>query len=588
MAMCMWRGGDARVVAAGSIDGTHWTPAIMVDNPKQNSVTNPSGRGHQIMPAITFANGRLTILYYDLRYDHYVNFYTPSTPSGTYTSVLTPEGELAAPLFNPNEIFTPYIDDFGLTVRRHTIDLRVLELGIFPTVTLGPSVSVSQYAYGCCVPPGFVQQSPTNIEQYKFNVPNLPLFANGSEPFLGDYIEVVPSPMFVPHGTGWAYNFTPSVNPLFHATWTDNRDVVPPADGNWGNYTPAVPLGTQSILQPGQTVSACRPGQEGMRNQNIYTAQITGGLVVGAPGNAKPLGTTTFNGKTVPFQRAFAVEAQNVTNQPLNVRLTIANQPPGGAASFLQFSQLTTLDVTIPAFSSVSRSVFVTSSNPQATVTVNFAQINAIGGSVVTNGLNSSAVLNPDITNPSITNPSITNPSITNPSITNLEVTNPSITNPSITNPSITNPSITNPSITNPSITNPSITNVSATNPSITNPSITNPDITNPSITNPSITNPDITNGSIQDVIYPLSSNANTTATYTVKVAALNPPPGGIVLQLIVNKLYQTPVANNCQLGNETHWVTVSNITNPKLFTASDPQLGNPDITNSVPNEASV
>jgi len=56
----------------GSIDGTHWTPAIMVDNPKQNSVTNPSGRGHQIMPAITFANGRLTILYYDLRYDHYV------------------------------------------------------------------------------------------------------------------------------------------------------------------------------------------------------------------------------------------------------------------------------------------------------------------------------------------------------------------------------------------------------------------------------------------------------------------------------------------------------------------------------------
>src|SRR5205814_1162134 len=54
------------------------------------------------------------------------------------------------------------------------------------------------------------------------------------------------------------------------------------------------------------------------------------------------------------------------------------------------------------------------------------------------------------------------------------------------------------------------------------------------------------------------------------------------------NKLYQTPVANNCQLGNETHWVTVSNITNPKLFTVTDPQLGNPDITNSVPNEASV
>ena len=44
-----------------------------------------------------------------------------------------------------------------------------------------------------------------------------------------------------------------------------------------------------------------------MRNQNIYTAQITGGLIVGAPGNSKPLGTTKnpANNQTVPFQRAF-------------------------------------------------------------------------------------------------------------------------------------------------------------------------------------------------------------------------------------------------------------------------------------------
>src|SRR5437016_1097956 len=186
---------------------------------------------------------------------------------------------------------------------------------------------------------------------------------------------------------------------------------------------------------------------------------------------------------TFPFQRAFAVEAQNVTNKPLNVRFTIANQPTGGSASFLQFSPLTTLDLTIPAFSSVSRSVFATSSNPQARVTVNVAQINAIGGSVVTNGLSSSAVLNPDITNPNITNPNITNPNITNPNITNFEVTNPNITNPNITNPNITNPNITNPNITNPNITNPNITNLSATNPNITNPNITNPTPNEASVT---------------------------------------------------------------------------------------------------------
>jgi hypothetical protein len=580
--------GDARVVATGSIDGTHWLSPIMVDNPSTNAQTDPSGRGHQIMPAITFANGRLTILYYDLRLDHYQNNYTssPSSPTG-YTSVLTPEGELAPPA-SPSKVFTPYLDDAGLTLRRHTIDLRVLELGIFPTVTLGPSVLISQYAYGCCVNPNL-----PDIEQYKFNVPNLPLFDSGQEPFLGDYIDVVPSPAFLPSGTSWVYNFTPSVNPQFHATWTDNRDVVPPANGNWEDYTPAVPINTKSVFDPGATLPNCQIGQEGMRNQNIYTAQITGGLVAGAPGNFKPLGTTVFNGKTVPFQRAFAVEAQNVTSASLNVRFSIANQPTGGTASFLQFSQLTTLDVTVPAFSSVSRSVFVTSTNADATVTVNVIQINSIGGSQTTNGLSSATVLNPDVTNPNITNPNVTNPNITNPNITNFEVTNPNVTNPNITNPNVTNPNITNPNITNPNVTNPNITNpnvtnVSATNPNITNPNITNPDVTNPNITNPNITNPNVTNGSIQDVIYPLTNNGNTIATYDVKVAESATPPNGVLLQLILNKLYQTPTAIQCQLTTETHWVTVANIINPKLYAPTDPLLGNPNITNSTPNEATV
>lgn len=597
--------GDARIVAAGSIDGTHWTPAIMVDNPPQNAQGNPSGRGHQIMPAMTFANGRLTLLYYDLRLDHYAGFYTPDSANrGNYVETLEAEGELAPPSPEPGAVFTPFIDDAGLTLRRHTLDLRVLELGIFPTIALGPSVLVSQYEFGCCVNP-----AQPDIEQFKFNVPNLPLFDSGQEAFLGDYIDIVPTPMFVPQGNSWTYNFMPSVNPLFHATWTDNRDVVPPPPGgSWSNYTPAVPPGTLSIFQPGTPLPKCQSGQEGMRNQNIYTAQITGGLVVGAPGNAKPLGTTMFNGQTFPFQRAFPVEAQNITNQTLTVRFSIANQPTGGTASFLQFSTLTTLDVTIPPYSSVSRSVFVTSTNPQASVTVNVTQTTGIGGTVVTNGLSSSAVLNPDITNPNITNPNITNPNITNPNITNDEVTNPNITNPNITNPNITNagtenPNITNPNITNnsylnPNITNPNVpnedvTNISATNPNITNPNITNPNITNPNITNPNITNPnitnpDITNGSIQDVTYPITNDGNTTASYTVKTASNVTPPNGIVLQLIVNKLYQTPVANNCVLGVQTHWVTVANITSPKLFSPADPNITNPDITNATPNEASV
>jgi hypothetical protein len=43
-----------------------------------------------------------------------------------------------------------------------------------------------------------------------------------------------------------------------------------------------------------------------------------------------------------------------------------------------------------------------------------------------------------------------------------------------------------------------------------------------------------------------------------------------------------------CVLGVQTHWVTVANITNPMLFTTSNPGITNPDITNSAPTEGSV
>ncbi len=584
--------GDARVVVAGSINGKTWTPPIMVDNPSQNPQSNPSGRGHQLMPAITFAQGRLTLLYYDLRLDHYVGFYNPSssTPSG-YAETLNPEGELGLTPPEPNLVFTEFVDDAGLTLRRHTLDLRVIEFGIFPTVTLGPSMLVSQYAYGCCVNPLL-----PDIEQYKFNVPNLPLFDQGQEPFIGDYIDIAPSPWFLPSGNTWKYNFTPSENPLFHATWTDNRDVVPPANGDWTHYTPAVPKGTPSIFQPGNTVPDCVSGNEGMRNQNIYTSQIAGGLVVGAPGNAKPLGTTTnpLNGQVVPFQRAFAVEAQNITGQVIYVQLSIANQPTGGAASFLQFSSETTLQATIPANSSISRTVFVTSTNPQASVTVNVTQITGIGGSAVTNGLSGSVVLNPDGTNPQITNPNINNPNINNPNINNLEVTNPNINNPNINNPNINNPNINNPNINNPNINNPNINNqtvanASAANPNINNTTIANPDTANPNINNPNINNQDLSDGgTVTDVTYGITDEGNTTSAYTVKLTSTSTPPGTIVFQLIVNRLYQTPAAQSCQLVVENHWNTVANIINPKVYSPTDPNINNPDINNTVPNEATV
>ena len=148
-----------------------------------------------------------------------------------------------------------------------------------------------------------------------------------------------------------------------------------------------------------------------MRNQNVYIARVSQGLFVGAPGNATPLGL---------IQRAFVVSAHNDMTVRKTFRLSIAAQPLGGSASFLQFSSLAQLDVAIPPRSSISRTVFVQSSDPKATVQVDVLEI--ADGKVIAvadGGLQDSVVLNPDILNPEIMNPEIMNPEIMNPEIMN-------------------------------------------------------------------------------------------------------------------------------------------------------------------------
>jgi YVTN family beta-propeller protein len=604
--------GDARIVMTTSLGGTSWTPPIPVDNPAIDPINNPLGRGHQIMPALTFAAGRLSLLYYDLRLDHTFGLFSQllssGQPTGLYSELPALAGELGLTPPLISAVFNAFIDDSTISLRRHTFDLRVAQALPGKVPLFAPSVLVSQYAYGCCA------ANQTDIEQLQFNVPNLPIFRSGTAPFMGDYLDIAASPSFIPPHAGgseaddgsegegdndkWTFNIRASTPTTFHAAWTDNRDVQAPANGDWTKYTPpnSPSIGSTSIFQPGTSVPACQVGFTGSRNQNIYTAPISGGLVFGAPGNTKRLGTTVFNGQTVPFQRAFSVVAQNATNVIKSFRLTIANQPGGGNASFLQFAQLTTLDVSIPALSSATRPIFVTSTNPTASVTVNIAEITAPLGTLVPGGLTSFTTLNPDATNPAITNPAITNPAITNPAITNFEVTNPAITNPAITNPAITNPAITNPAITNPAITNSTFQSVSVVNPAITNPAITNPAITNASIANPAITNPAITNvnpanTSVSDTQWTATNTGNTEGSFAINLASSSPVPLGNVLQLIISKLYQTPAAptgQDCNLKLETHNVVVTNIVNPVLLNPTNPAITNPGITNPAITNATV
>ncbi|MEO8056330.1 MAG: hypothetical protein ABI768_14315, partial [Acidobacteriota bacterium] len=431
-------GGDARIVLTTSTNGTTWSTPMPVDNGYVNDDEGVafaiSGRGHQLMPALKFAAGRLMVLYYDLRLDHTVGIFQPVSlaPSQAglfFTETRLPKGELPAA---PSSVFTPFLTDAGLTLRRHTIDVRVSQAapGAFPSFT---SARVSRYVYGS-------RPGTRTIEQLQINPPNLPMFKLGTAPFLGDYIDIAGPPTFVPLSGGtWAWNTALAKDAVFHAAWTDNRDVRSPADGNWANYTPVGSAGGPSLYEPSQSKPPCVSGQAGMRNQNIYTAKILQGLVVTTPSNAKQL--------TTAFPRVFATIVQNNTEFVKSYRLTIANQPAGGAASFLRDAVLTAIDVSLAPRSSASRPVFIMSTDPKARVTVNVAQIVAPAGTVVSGGLTGAMVFNPDVSNPDVSNPDVSNPDVSNPDVSNVEVYTPDVSNPDVSNPDVSNPDVSNPDV---------------------------------------------------------------------------------------------------------------------------------------------
>ncbi|HEX6040827.1 sialidase family protein, partial [Longimicrobium sp.] len=434
-------GGDARIVVKRSPGGLFWWWPAEPANPSPE-------RGHELMPSLLYHGGRILLVHYTLAEDHTVGILTPAG-GGAFAETRQPAGDLAPPGADPTKVFREFVADTapGGLKRRHTMDVWVREAR--PTLCdfsleFTSSRRVSQYFFGDVGGP-----DAGTIKQLQFNPPNLPMYQCQGDvancvAFIGDYVDVAGAAPFVPRGRGWTYNLDPRPAGTAHVIWTDNRDVRPPPPGKtWADYTPpdspfSATLPPQSLFDPTQERPRCVPQAggfttAGMRNQNLYTSRVTAGLVAVSPQNAKPLGLGVLpGGETVLLQRSFVVVVQNTSDALRTFRLTIRNQPPDGPptgkASFLQFPDpglpdpLTELFVNVGARSSATRTVFVTSTQADASVTVDVQEATAPGGEVIppeAGGLLATVVLNPDITNPDITNPDITNPDITNPDITN-------------------------------------------------------------------------------------------------------------------------------------------------------------------------
>jgi hypothetical protein len=588
---------DAHILVTTSTDGVNWTNPIPVDpvsTPDANE--NPFQRGHQLMPSMTFAAGKVMLLHYDLRLDS--TYDTLQCLLGSCSNILdfahvrVPAGYLnpADPSntkgFFPDGAFEPFVIDSGAddvadglytSLRRHTLDVRATQID--PQNLQMSSVRISQYTMG-----SDPNDSTHLIQQFQFNPGDLPIFINGTAPFIGDFIDIAPSPTFVLVNGKWVYNTSPSNGQVYHAAWTDNRDVHKPSNGDWSLYTPPVTLDANGNVVPHTTsffdhttpVPSCDPanaGNTGTRNQNIYTAVITPGVFISSPGNTKPLGTIVFNNKKVALQRTFVVNVQNATNNKKSFHLHIVNQPSGngGDASFLQFSHLIDLDVDVAPLSSASRSVFVKSPlNPTASVTVQVTE-NGTGtfqGNVVLNpDPTSPDLVNPDVANPDVANPDVANAEVYNPDVANPDVANPDVANPDVTNPDVANPDVANPDVANPDVANPDVANPDVANPDVANPDVANPDVANPDVANPDVANSDLTGDGLSDANWSVTNDGNTTAGYSVKLVSDTALSGKF--QLILRKVYTTPTAQNCLLRLTPHNVLVANIRTSDFHFAS-------------------
>jgi len=550
--------GDARIVISTSPSGTTWTVPQPIDEPEVP--------GHQIKPSITYTAGKLLLGYYDFRED----------VSG---------------------VFEGYIADLPIPgLFRHTVDVRaaIAEPGEFPQFTNYPVLQSSQTSRYPFIMVGN-DEYDAEMAQLKWNPPNYPMFRSGNVPFFSDYLDLAAAPPFVSDGNGtWTYNTDSAKTATAFQVWTDDRDVIPPPDGDWTNYFPPTHAnsGGTSIFDDTTLVPDCVPGTEdedrtGMRNQNVYSARLTEGLYVAAPGNSRPLGLIP-GSSTELFQRAFVIFVQNSTDEERSFKLSITSeQPVDGIASFDQFEPVpqTKLDVTIERQSSASRTVFVSSGNSHEPISIAVEEIEEPGGDIVFGGLQSTVLLNPDPDNPPPLDPTLNqeeiyNPAIYNPAILNPAILNPAILNPAILNPAILNPAIYNPAIYNPAILNPAILNPAILNPAIYNPAILNPAILNPAIYNPAILNPAIYNTTMTDVTWEMTNDGNAPVAYSLNLSAAGVLPSELIFQLMVYRVYTTPVSSGCDLTEEAQHELLVNVTDPNFAPPSlfDPNVDDPNV----------
>ncbi len=556
-----YENGPARIFFTSAQYGFGWPLQARIHNDYNLTSEDYYAEGHMFMPSMTFAAGKLLIAWYDSRFSYRLE------KGGNTEKWLTDYylGEGQCP--------DPSQGDYPCQWRE-TIDVRLAQAD--PGATqFEPSIQVSRYLWGLeRNPDGTLKTDADGYlipTQLQYNPPNYPLFQGGTVPFIGDYIDIAPAPMFINDEGGWRFNTgevltesTESRDPfVFYVSWADNRDVHPPADDPYDDFNPWTWYGPPDHEN-------CLPGfNSGMRDQNVYVSRITRGISIGCPANYKPSGAG---------QKTFIVNVENMTGYPKTFNLDILNPPePPGKASFLPSgTALHTLTIDVPAYSAISHHVFVNSDSPHTT-TVQVTEVPdpELGGDfigyvylyLVGEGGSPEESIDLKIYDEGIVNWS--SPEGIPAPETNL--INPAVFNPAVFNPAVFNPAVFNPAVFNANILNPAVFNTNTKDGS-----------------------------EIVDKIWRVTNSGDTGSSYTLKTIAGDELPYGYYNQLLVYKVHKTPGTDGqCTLQQEEQHELLINIVNPDVSPdissyekIVDPELANEDFTNAtfslVPGEEAI
>ena len=547
--------GDPRIVITRSFDGgATWSDWLGTANQRRavdfgdrdvdahgQPAPPPPGYGYlprytdeerksrgQLMPHLTYGGGRFGLFYYEAR--------------GPLTLVPGTNGLLSG------------VD--------RQLDARFALLNPV-TGALAGTIQVSRYPikFGATFVNG--EETLDDIAEVAPSVPkvskrvNAPNSANGTKPFIGDYITSTPIVQYVfDRASGlWRWAINPADVPFagFRTVFTDSRNVIPAVNNEYQNY---VPPGAPGVSPP-----ACT--NQGSRNHDVFHAFVDARVAVNA--------IATFKQLSGSVDRGFPITVTNGTNtnaagQPGNRFFRLSFDKPE-IASFDQFDTgMDFFDVELLPFSSSTRVAYVTAQNPSEAVKVFVVETTGLpatpGGEVtpVPGGLSGSVTLNLDPTNDA-------DPG--NPNGTVNEDHSPLVSNPLVSNYTPATPLVSNTAL-NPLVSNPLVSN-NALNPLVSNPLVSNGSLEGETVYQ------------ITDTTWKVASNSNVASAVSaaVNVANAQSLDGTFVFQLLIHKTSTSAGSVGCTGGNVVQDQIISSIPNPLV---SNPLVSNPLVSNQAMN----